>query len=40
MDDYNLYKAWWYSVLYGAGVETRMKVIDSLRSKQYGTISA
>jgi hypothetical protein len=33
-DDSGLYKMWWYMVLYGMGVETRCKQIDSIRKQQ------
>lgn len=33
MDD-KLYKMWWYSYMYGASAETRMKLLDLHRKQQ------
>lgn len=34
IDDYYLWKAWWYGVSYGMGPTMRMQLIDLLRSQQ------
>jgi hypothetical protein len=34
MDDYDLWKLWWYACLYGASAEKRMQLIDSQRKYQ------
>jgi hypothetical protein len=31
MTDYDLWRAWWFSALYGASAETRMKTLDRAR---------
>lgn len=31
MDDYDLWRAWWYATLYGASPQKRMEMIDRLR---------
>ena len=32
-DDYKLWKAWWYAVLYNAGPQKRMEIIDERRKE-------
>jgi hypothetical protein len=34
MDDYDLWKRWWYAVLYGAGRERRMQLADRARAER------
>lgn len=31
MDDYHLWKSWWYAAMYGASPEMRMQLLDNLR---------
>ena len=33
MNDYTLWKMWWYAILYGASPETRMAMLDRVRGK-------
>lgn len=35
INDYTLWKAWWYASLYGASPQTRMRILDE-RRKEYG----
>lgn len=34
MDDYDLYKAWWYALAYGASAEKRMAMMDERRKEK------
>ena len=34
MNDYTLWKIWWYAALYGASPETRMAAIDRAKAKK------
>lgn len=33
MSDYDLWKTWWFSALYGASPETRMYMVDRARAR-------
>lgn len=35
VNEYKLWKSWWYAALYGASPLTRMRIIDE-RRKEYG----
>lgn len=32
MNDNDLYRMWWYALLYGAGAERRMQLLDEMRT--------
>lgn len=31
MNDYYLWKSWWYAAIYGASPQMRMKMLDDMR---------
>lgn len=33
MNEYNLYKSWWYAALYGASPQKRMQIMDEKRKE-------